>query len=101
MGYNMDKKIVRFFKNYDINDLEIEDIKNIAPMIEYTSYKEFMENCNLLIKYGYPKEDLDILILGNPNIFVRSKKDLEDDLIKLSKEYEEIETVLKKNPNII
>ncbi|MBQ7798286.1 MAG: hypothetical protein IJ371_04110 [Clostridia bacterium] len=70
-------------------------------MIEVTSYDEFIANCKLLVVYGYPQEDLDILLLANPNIFVRSYKDLKTDLIALSTQYEDIEDVLKGNPTII
>ena len=101
MGCNMDNKIIKFIKKYNISELEIADIINIAPMIEVTSYDEFIANCKLLVVYGYPQEDLDILLLANPNIFVRSYKDLKTDLIALSTQYEDIEDVLKGNPTII
>lgn len=101
MGYKMDKKVVEFIKGYNITDLELEDIKMISPMLELTSYKEFLKNCKILSNYGYSKEDLDLLILANPNIFVKSARDLEGDLIKLKNKYDDIETILKKNPTII
>ena len=101
MRYSMDSKIVEFMQQYRISDLEIEDIKNIAPMIDVTSYNEFVVNCQLLTSYGYPKSDLDFLLLANPQIFVMSPKDLKNDLIKLRNEYEDIEIILKENPMII
>jgi len=97
----MDSKITKFLKTFDISDNEINDIINLSPMLKETSYQEFMDNCNLLIKYGYPKSDLDVLILSNPNIFVRSKQDLEKDLITLLEQYKSIEQILKLNPYII
>lgn len=97
----MDKKVIKFLRDFNISDNELADIINIAPMIEETSYQEFSDNCKLLVKYGYPKIDLDILILGNPNIFVRSKQDLEHDLMNLTKQYHDIEQILKLNPYII
>ena len=75
MGCNMDKQIINFIKKYDISDLEIEDILNIAPMMDVLSYQEFLENCRLLHEYGYPEADIDILLLANPNIFVLFKID--------------------------
>ena len=97
----MDNKIVKFIKKYDISNLEIKDIINIAPMLEVASYDEFIANCKLLMDFGYPQEDLDILLLANPNIFVRSYKDLKDDLMNLSGKYQDIEMILKQNPTII
>lgn len=101
MGCNMDNKIIKFIKKYDISDLEIQDIINIAPMLEVTTYDEFVANCKLLVEYGYPQEDLDVLLLANPNLFARSYKDLKQDLIDLSTKYEDIEEILKQDPTII
>ncbi len=97
----MDNKIIKFIKKYDISDLEIQDIINIAPMLEVTTYDEFVANCKLLVEYGYPQEDLDVLLLANPNLFARSYKDLKEDLTNLSNEYDDIEEILKENPTII
>ena len=83
MGCNMEKQIINFIKKYDISDLEIADILNIAPMMDVLSWQEFIDNCLLLEEYGYPILDIDVLLLANPNIFVRSYKDLKDDLEKL------------------
>lgn len=97
----MDIEVIKFMKQYQISDLEIEDIKNIAPMIDVTSYNDFILNCKLLMKYGYPKSDLDVLLLANPNIFVMTSKDLERDLKKLQNKFGDIEIILKENPTII
>lgn len=97
----MDSKIIEFIKNYKISDLEINNMINIAPMLKYATYNEFINNCKLLIEYGYPQEDLDLLMLANPKIFARSYKDLMDDLKELSQEYDDIEEILKENPTII
>lgn len=101
MGFNMDKNIIKFIKTYNISDLEIADIITSAPMIEVLEYNEFIENCNLLVAYGYPKADLDVLLIANPNIFVNSPKKLEINLQDLKEEYGDIEEVLKNNPFII
>ena len=97
----MDIQIVKFIKKYKISDLEIKDIINSAPMLEYTTYNEFVANCKLLIGYGYPQEDLDVLLLSNPKIFARSYKDLGNDLEELITKYDDIEEILKENPTII
>lgn len=97
----MNKNIINFIKKYDISILELKDIVNIAPMMDVLNYEEFMENVQVLTKYGYPKEDMDVLLLANPNLFVGSPKDLEKDLLKLKTEYGDIEEPLKNNPLII
>lgn len=101
MGCNMDKQIINFIKKYDISDLEIENILNISPMMDVLSYQEFCENCRLLHEHGYPVSDIDILLLANPDIFVRSYRDLKSDLDKLQACYGDLENILKENPTII
>ena len=97
----MDKKIVEFLKKYDISDNEIKDIITIAPMMDVVKYCELVENCIVLTKFGYPKSELDFLLLSNPNIFVKSSFDLEKELMSLKKQYGDIEIILKNNPTII
>lgn len=97
----MNKNIINFIKKYDISILELKDIVNIAPMMDVLNYEDLMENVQVLTKYGYPEEDMDVLLLANPNLFVGSPKDLEEDLLKLKTEYGDIEEPLKNNPLII
>ena len=87
----MNAEIIKFIKKCGISELEIEDMLNIAPMLEVQSYDEFIENCALLAEFGYPKIDLDVLLLSNPNIFAISKKDLEAELKELKSKYGDIE----------
>lgn len=101
MGFKMDKNILKFIKDYDISDFEIEDILTISPLLKVTSYKEFLTNCLILEGFGYPRCDMDVLLLANPNIFVMSATDLNSALIKLKQKYEDIEDVLKQNPYIL
>lgn len=75
MKDKMDTKIVEFIKQYQISNTEIKDMLNIAPMLEFTTWEEFVINCKILVKNGYIKEDLDYLIMANPNVFCMSSKD--------------------------
>lgn len=97
----MDNKITDFIKKYNISNLEINSMLTVAPMLDIINYDEFVDNCKLLIKYGYPKYDLDFLMLSNPNIFVMNNSDLKNDLDKLKKQYNDIEEILKQDPTII
>ena len=83
---SMNKKIHNILKSYEISELEIKDIITIAPMMEVVSYEEFVENCYIIVKHGYPESDLDVLIMSNPKLFAGSPRDLEEDLIKLKRE---------------
>lgn len=97
----MDKKIVDFIKNYHISSIELEDIKTISPLLDIINYDQFIENCNILQSFGYPKSDLDILLMGNPNIFVEQPNVLRNSLKNLTLKYKDLEQTLKENPNII
>ena len=94
----MDAKIINVLKQYQLADSEIEDMLTIAPMLDVTTFEEFTENCKVLVKYGYPKSDLDYLFLANPNLFVVSADELDADLKKLSAKCDDIEMVLKTDP---
>ena len=74
---------------------------NIAPMLEVTSFAEFTDSCKMLVKYGFPKSDLDCLFLANPNIFVQSAADLEIQLKQLAKNYDDLEMALKEDPMLL
>ena len=91
----MEKKIVQLLKTYSLDDCEIADMLEIAPMLEYVSYEDFVGSCRLLVEYGYPKSDLDVLFMLNPNIFAMSQRDLECELKKLEKSCGNIEEALK------
>lgn len=96
----MDKNIAEFIQSYGISNLELQDILNLAPMMEVITFDEFMQNTAVLVYYGYPKSDLDFLLLSNPNLFVGNPDDLKRDLIELKKQGD-IEVILKQDPYII
>ena len=97
----MDERIVEFVKKYEISDLEINDMLAISPMLEVQTFEDFMENVELLVSFGYPESDLDVLLLANPNLFVMSASDLNEELLALKKKGFDIEEILKENPIII
>lgn len=97
----MDKKILDFLNEFNISQSQRDTIVAIAPMFDVIDSKEFATNCALLVKYGYPKIDLDYLVMSNPNLFVRLPEDLESALKKLKLKYDDIEEILKLNPTII
>lgn len=101
MEQTVDARIVDVLKQYRLTDSEIEDMRTIAPMLDVTTFEEFTANCKVLVKYGYPKSDLDYLFLANPNLFVVSPEDLDTDLKELSANCDDIEMALKTDPALI
>lgn len=98
MVNRMDERIVEFVKKYEISDLEINDMLAISPILEVQTFEDFMENAELLVSFGYPESDLDVLLLANPNLFVMSASDLNEELLALKKKGFNIEEILKENP---
>ena len=97
----MDKIVENVLMSYGLSKLEIQNVLNIAPMMEFVTGEELYVNCQLLVTYGYPESELDYLFMANPNIFVKSSNDLKEELEDLLKKYDDLEIVLKENPNII
>ncbi len=81
-----------------LTENEADDILNIAPEFENLSAQDFLCNCKILTEYGYPKIDLDSLVLANPSIFTYSETELKEKLEKLKQDGQEIEDTLKNDP---
>ena len=62
----MNSRIIKFMQEYQISDLEIEDVKNIAQMIDVTSYEEFIANPAVFEKFNDIFEIEEMLLnVGN------------------------------------
>lgn len=96
----MDKKIIEFIQSYGISKLELQDILNMAPRMDVITFDDFMQNVASFVFYGYPKSELDFLLLSNPNLFIGNTNALKEKLVKL-KELGDIEEILKENPYVI
>ena len=97
----MDEELVNYLMSLGLNKNEVKSLVNTTPLFEDLILEEFVENENLLIKYGYPEEDISALVLVNPNLFVMDSEILEDELKKLKKKTGDIEDALKNGPYII
>ena len=97
----MDEELVNYLINLELEPIEIKSLVNIAPLFEDLTLEEFLDSENLLIKYGYPKEDISALLLANPSIFTIDSYFLEDELKKIKKQTGDVEEALKNDPYII
>lgn len=94
----MDKKLLTLLYRIGLTENEANDILNIAPEFENLSADDFLLSCKILTEYGYPKIDLDSLVLANPSIFTYSETELKEKLEKLKQDGQEIEDTLKNDP---
>ncbi len=97
----MQQELKNYLLRLELTDSEIESILNMAPMFEVITLKEFIEDMMVLIKYGYPEEDISALLLINPNIFVLTKTNLDNQLKEIKQKFGDIERALKENPFLI
>ncbi len=97
----MDKKLFDFLKNLGFENGDINNLINIAPMLEYASFEEALENIKVLDEVGYPKLDIDFIIAVNPNFLCRDTEDLKSDIKKVLDTVDDFETALKNDPYLI
>ena len=50
----MDKNLKNLLLSLDLNEIEIDDLENIEPMFIGLTIEEFVENCKVMIDFGYP-----------------------------------------------
>lgn len=97
----MNNELLKQLYRLGLTENEVEDILSIAPEFKNLSVENFKNNCEMLVKFGYPKIDLDALLLANPNIFTHSEDELSTQLEDLLAETGDIEEALKVNPFVI
>jgi len=93
----MQGRIVDYLLNLGVTEDDIENILK-SNNFELVEFKQIRECINLLIVYGYPKEDVSTLLSVNPYIMFYNPTNLEKLLIGLSPNLEE---KLKENPYLI
>ena len=97
----MESKFIKFLKTIGINQDDYETIVGICPGLECVEDSELCKNISLVMEYGYPKEDLDSLILINPGFLMWDNIELENRLIEIVKTYIDLEIALKNDPYLI
>lgn len=96
----MEQKTLEFLKSFKLTNSEIQSIVNLCEGVLFADIERMMNNCKILVKYGYPKSDIDFLLLSNPGFLVDDNSNLEKKLKNLSRGGD-IEELLKTNPNLI
>ena len=91
----MDKEICALLKDFGMLDEEIEMCFNLCPGLNIVDLKKAEDCIYYLIKYGYPQDDIGLLLAVNPSILMYEPKQLEKKLKTLG---DDIEDVLKNDP---
>ncbi|MBR2909866.1 MAG: hypothetical protein IKC11_05975 [Clostridia bacterium] len=83
---------------YGITDEDYEDILTICPGLQIVDTERIIKNISLVEQFGFPKFDMDSLILTNPDFLLSDPEELAKTLLKLGTN---IESKLKENPFLI
>ena len=95
------ENIKDLLKSLDITRENYLELLEICPGLEIADEDKMMQCVNLVVKYGYPKEDLDSLILINPSFLMWDPKDLDNRLKHIMLICDNLETKLKEDPYLI
>ena len=93
----MNKEIVKLLKELGLLNEEIERCFNVCPGLEVLDLKRAKQCLMVLVKMGYPEDDLGLLVAVNPTILFYNPTDLESKLKKLG----DVSEALKSDPFII
>ncbi|MBO4569876.1 MAG: hypothetical protein J5689_01505 [Clostridia bacterium] len=93
----MNKKITGLLKKLGLLDEEVERCFTICPGLEFLDIVKAKDCLIALVKMGYPKEDLGLLIAANPSVLLFNPTDLEVKLKSLG----DVSETLKADPFII
>ena len=91
----MDKELKEYLIKLGLNESQINKMIENVPHFVMLTYELAKENIDVLCEYGFPIEDVDMLIFSNPAILLTSPEDLSEDLASLGSNVEEI---LKEDP---
>lgn len=91
----------KVLQSYGLSDYDIEMINSIYPSIEILDEYRVVANIEIVIKMGYPREDIAILLLENPSFLSYQPYLLERKLKVLSSSTKNLESLLKASPYII
>lgn len=94
----MNDELLKQIYHLGLTETETNEILSLAPELEELSPSNFKNNCNLFVEFGFPKIDLDTLLLANPKIFAMHEDELRQQLEDLLEQTGDIEEALKTNP---
>lgn len=93
----MTKKTLVYLRSIGLASDEAEAVLESVPAILDTEDEIIMSNIELVISYGYPREDIATLIAINPSFLILSGDSLRASLETLG----DVEEDLKKDPFLI
>ena len=94
----MDQALYNYLIKLGFDEEDIKFLCTGCPGLENISADIALQNVATVVRYGYPKEDMDGLIAANPNFLLNNPTDLEKVLINLG---DNVEESLKTNPYLI
>lgn len=93
----MNSELLKQIYHLGLTETEVEEILSLAPELEQLSPSSFTKNCKTFVEFGFPKIELDTLLLANPNLFTIDEEELRQHLEDLLDQTGDIEEALKTN----
>lgn len=93
----MNKEIIKLLRKLELSNEEIERCFTFCPGLEFLDINKAKDCLITLVKMGYPKEDLGLLVAANPSVLLFNPTDLEAKLKSLG----DVSETLKADPFII
>jgi len=94
----MEISVLTLLKPYDIDEEDFNDMLSAYEGIEFLDAERVLKNLMVLEQFGFPKSDINILLISNPKILAYNPKILAEKLINLGGD---VETKLKANPFLL
>ena len=91
----MDKELKDYLIKLGLSEKQINEMIKNVPHFVMLTFEIAKENIEVLCQYGFPIEDVDMLIFSNPAILLTSPEDLSEDLASLG---DNVEEILKEDP---
>ena len=92
----------RVLEDFGLSKFDYEQIKSIFSSIDVLDEERMRSNISLLITYGYPYDDLSIILIINPSVLSYSPERLEKKLQILTEGKKfNLENILKCDPFIL
>ena len=97
----MQQSNMEFLKTFNFTVAEIKTITDICEGVCFVDVSRMIENCKVLVKYGYPRSDMDFLILANPCFLVSDALYLERKIKQIVANGDDLEELLKADPFLV
>ena len=93
----MEPKLYNFLRAHGFDDDDVQFLVDGCHELEQVFAETALKNISIVLRAGYPEDDIGMLIGANPNFLLGSPEHIEQILSNL----ENVEETLKNDPYLI